>query len=172
MPLDFVGVGDQRDLDATDKGLDDRQDVVVDAEIAGPNLEEGLRIHHLVRSRGLADGAPKFLARQNPAVQGIPQNKQALADHLGRGAAVLGQAAAKHVVVVKGQDVAQIQEDDFDSRHVAQASCTGRNCTSTIWYSRLPLPVRRVTVSPFSRPMRARASGAEMARRPSLMSPS
>jgi hypothetical protein len=127
MPLHLVGVGDQRDLGATEESLDHRQDFLVDAEIAGPDLEESLRIHHRGGARSLAYRAPKLVARQGSAVAGIPQGEQAFADHFGRRAAVLGQAAEEHVVVVKGKDVAQVQKDDFDSRHVNQASSTGRN---------------------------------------------
>ncbi len=56
-------------------------------------------------------------------------------------------------------------------RPAASRYC-GWKRTSAIWYSRVPLAVRMVTVSPRSLPMMARATGAEMARRPSLMSAS
>ena len=46
------------------------------------------------------------------------------------------------------------------------------NRTSEISYSRVPLPVLSVTDSPRSRPIMARASGAETAMRPALMSAS
>ena len=132
MPLHLVGVGDQCNPRATEESLDHWKDLLVDAEIAGPDLEESLRIHHRGCTGSLADRASKPLARQGPAVQWIPKREQAFSDHIERSAAILGQAAKEHVVVMKDQDVAQIQEDDFDSWHVAQASCTGRNRTSTI----------------------------------------
>ena len=51
-----------------------------------------------------------------------------------------------------------------------QVAATKR--TSEISYSRVPLPVLSVTDSPRSRPIMARASGAETAMRPALMSAS
>ena len=59
---------------------------------------------------------------------------------------------------------------ELRARRLDQVAGTKR--TSEISYSRVPLPVLSVTDSPRSRPIRARASGAEMAMRPSLMSAS
>jgi len=70
MPLHLVGVGDQRDLGATEKSLDHRQDLLGDAEVAGPDLKEGLRIHYCGRTRGLAYRVPKLSPARIPRLQG------------------------------------------------------------------------------------------------------
>jgi hypothetical protein len=123
--VQLVHVGKQHHLDPAEQGFDHGQNLVVDAEVAIPQREKRFGIHGCsIQPPGKSRGEAR--RRPGAAVDRIPQLQHALANFLGIGAAPGGHALKQDRIVVKDEDVAQVEDDSLDAIH--QRLAVRRGC--------------------------------------------